>query len=316
MRVRPSVWMLSAALLALGVMLLPSTVSAQTGRVGGVVKDEQGNPIKGATVQAENPSASPSSFSAVTDDKGRFSIIGLKSGTWTFTASAPGFQPQGGQARIQTLGTNPPLTFTLPKGAGGVAGGLAGVNTKELQAELQSAETFMTTGAYDDAIKAYEGILAKAPTLTAINLEIARAQRLKKDYDAAIKTYQTVLEKEPTNEKAQIALGMTYLEKGDLEAADKSLSAAAETSGASREVFYNLAEVKFNKQDADGALKWYTKASEADPTWGKPIFKLGLVALNKADTATAIKWFEKVIEVDPSSPEAGQAKAVLGQLKK
>ena len=57
-----------------------ASAAAQTGRVGGVVKDEAGQPIKGATVTAENPGASPSSFTATTDDKGRFSIIGLKTG--------------------------------------------------------------------------------------------------------------------------------------------------------------------------------------------------------------------------------------------
>src|SRR6185369_16566475 len=61
-------------------------LAAQTGRVGGTVKDEAGQPIKGATITADNPNASPSSFTATTDDKGRFSIIGLKSGQWTFTA--------------------------------------------------------------------------------------------------------------------------------------------------------------------------------------------------------------------------------------
>jgi len=76
---------------ALFVLALAGTAAAQTGRVGGVVKDEAGNPIKGATITAENPSASPSSFTATTDDKGRFSIIGLKSGTWTFSGQAPGY---------------------------------------------------------------------------------------------------------------------------------------------------------------------------------------------------------------------------------
>ena len=69
------------------VALSAATAAAQTGRVGGTVKDEAGNPIKGATVTAENPSASPSSFTAITDDKGRFSIIGMRSGQWTFTAT-------------------------------------------------------------------------------------------------------------------------------------------------------------------------------------------------------------------------------------
>ncbi|MBI2835412.1 MAG: carboxypeptidase regulatory-like domain-containing protein [Acidobacteria bacterium] len=66
---------------------------AQAGRVGGVVKDEADQPIKGATVRAENPAASPSTFTTTTDAKGRFSIIGLKGGEWTFTAEAPGYAP-------------------------------------------------------------------------------------------------------------------------------------------------------------------------------------------------------------------------------
>jgi len=50
------------------------------GRVTGVVKDDHGGPIKGATIIAENPDASPSIFTANADAKGRFAIIGLKSG--------------------------------------------------------------------------------------------------------------------------------------------------------------------------------------------------------------------------------------------
>src|SRR5437763_12135948 len=102
------------------VALWAATAAAQTGRVGGTVKDEAGNAIKGATVTAENPNASPSSFTAVTDDKGRFSIIGMKSGVWTFTATAQGFAPQSGKMPVATIGTpNPPLTFTMKKGGAG-----------------------------------------------------------------------------------------------------------------------------------------------------------------------------------------------------
>src|SRR5262245_36408216 len=102
---------------AIGVVALASAASAQTGRVGGQVKDEAGQPIKGATITAENPNASPSSFTATTDDKGRFSIIGLRTGQWTFTAQAPGFAAESGKMPVQTIGSpNPPLTFTLKKG--------------------------------------------------------------------------------------------------------------------------------------------------------------------------------------------------------
>ena len=98
----------SAAVMALVVSVLPAT--AQTGRIGGTIKDTNGQPLKGATVVAENPAAAPSSFTATTDDKGRYSMIGLKSGTWKITASAPGFAPQAGNVPIKTIGAPmPPL---------------------------------------------------------------------------------------------------------------------------------------------------------------------------------------------------------------
>jgi tetratricopeptide (TPR) repeat protein len=305
--------------IALGAALIVSALpaAAQTGRVGGTIKDDKGQPIKGATVVAENPSSSPSSFTATTDDKGRFSIIGLRSGTWKITASAPGFAPGGGNVPIRTIGApNPPVDITLAPGATGPAGALAGVNTKELQAELAKAEEMMNAKQYDAAIAAYNAILTKTPALTMINLQIGRAHRLKKDYDAALAIYKKVLETEPTNERIKVEVGMTHLEKGDFAAAETTLSEAAQSTSASREVFYSLGEVKFAKGETDEAMKWYQRAIDADASWGKPLFKLGLGYLQKADTKQAIAMMEKVIAVDPNSAEAAQAKGLIEQLKK
>jgi tetratricopeptide (TPR) repeat protein len=308
-------WLTAATFAALLMCALPAL--AQTGRVGGTVKDDKGQPIKGATVVAENPSSSPSSFTATTDDRGRFSIIGLRSGTWKVTASAPNFQASSGNVPIRTIGTpNPPLDFTLAPGAPGGAGALAGVNTKELQAELQKAEDLLGQNQYDAAIAAYNDILTKTPALTMINMQIGRANRLKKDYDAALAAYKKVLEAEPTNERAKIEIGMTNLEKGDLAAAEAALSEAAQGVSASREVFYNLGEVKFAKGETDESAKWYQRAVDVDPNWAKPYFKLGLVKLQKADSPGAIEMMEKVIAVEPNSGEAAQAKQLIEQLKK
>src|SRR5258705_7136799 len=132
---RDSKTLLTAVVLVAAVMLSALPASAQTGRVGGQIKDTQGQPIKGATVTAENPQASPSSFTATTDDKGRYSIIGLKTGTWKITASAPGFKASSGQVPVRSLGAPmPPVDFLLAAGDTGPTGALAGVNTKELQA--------------------------------------------------------------------------------------------------------------------------------------------------------------------------------------
>jgi tetratricopeptide (TPR) repeat protein len=305
----------AALLVAIAMSALPA--AAQTGRIGGTIKDDKGQPIQGATVVAENPQASPPSFTATTDSRGRWSIIGLRSGNWKITASAPNFAPSGGNVNVRTIGApNPPVDITLSPGVPAPTGALAGVNTKELQAELAKAEELLNGQQYDAAIAAYNAILTKTPALTNINLQIGRAYRLKKDYASALATYQKMLTADPNNERAKIEIGMTHLEKGDFAAAETALTEAAQSVSASREVFYNLGEVKFAKGETDEAMKWYQRAVDMDPNWGKPLFKIGLGHLQKGDTKNAIATLEKVISVDPSSQEAGMAKATIEQLKK
>ena len=304
------------AVIAIAIAL-SSDAAAQTGRVGGIVKDDLGQPIKGASITAENPNASPNSFTATTDDKGRFSIIGLRTGEWSFLVQAPGFAPEGTRMRVQSVGMpNPPLEFKLRKNPSAPPSALGAVAAKDLQQELASADQLYNSQQWDHAIASYRAILARAPALSVIDLQIAAAYRNKKEYDNAIAAYNELLTADPSNDKAKIGIGMAYLEKGDIPAAEATLSKAAEGPNPTREVFYNLGEVKFAKGDVDEASKWYSKAAELDPSWGKPLFKLALVQLNKGDKTATLGALQKVIAADPTSPEATQAKTVIDQLKK
>ena len=309
---------------AIVVLCLAVPAAAETGRVGGVVKSTDGKPIKGASVKAENPNASPSEFTATSDDKGRWSMIGLRSGTWKFTAEAPGFMPQSGQASVRTIGApNPPMEFTLAPGATGGGSALS----KEVQAELKAADDLRNAGQFDQAITAYQAIKTKNPSLTMVNMVIGGAYRQKAvketdkaakqaAYDQAIASYQEMLKADPNSERAKMEIGMTYMQAGNLDAAEKSLDPVAQSPSASREVFYNLGEIKFNKGDAPGAEAMYKRAADMDASWQLPKLKLGLIAFSKGDKDTAIKIFEGIIATDPNGAEAAQAKAFLTELKK
>src|SRR5262249_6206972 len=156
---------------------------------------------------------------------------GLRSGQWTFTAQAPGFAPETGRMPVNTIGSpNPPLTFTLKKGGGAApAGALGGIAAKDLQTELAAADTLYNQQKWDEAVAAYRAIMAKAPSLSVINLQIAAAYRNKKDYDAAIAAYNDLLKADPVNDKAIVGIGMTNLEKGDLKAAEDTLTKASQS---------------------------------------------------------------------------------------
>lgn len=309
---------------AIVLLCLAAPAFGQTGRVGGVVKDTDGKPIKGATVKAQNPGASPSEFTATTDDRGRFSMIGLRSGTWKFIAEAPGYLPQEGSTPVRTIGApNPPLEFTLARGA---AAGPAGLS-KEIQSQLAAADQLRDAGNFDAAITAYQDIKAKNPSLSMINMVIAGTYRQKAiketdqtarkaALDQALASYDEMLKLDPSSDRAKIEIGMTHMQGGNLDAAEAALEPLAQSMNATREVFYNLGEIKFNKGDTAGAEAMYTRAADVDPSWQRPKLKLGLIAFSKGDKDGAIKIFEAVVAANPNAPEAAEANAFLKELRK
>ena len=289
--------------------------SAQVGRVSGIVRDDGGQPVKGATVNAENPNIGPTTYTATTDDKGRFTIIGLRAGQWRFVAVAPGHAADATEMPVRFGSPNPAITFTLRKNGPGPSAPLGNVSARDLQAQLAAADALYNGQKWDEAIAAYRAILSRTPMLSVINLQIAAAYRSKKDYDNAIGAYNALLATDPDNERASVGIASVNLERGDAAAAEATLLRAAEGEGAGREVFYQLGEVKLAKDEAAEATAWYEKAAAADRSWGKPRYKLGLIAMKAGNRETATRLMTDVVAVDPLSPEAALAKSALEQLK-
>src|SRR5258708_32133570 len=146
-------------------------------------------------------------------------MLGRKTGQWNFTALARGFAAEMGKLPVATIGApNPPLQFTLKKGGGSAPAGsaLGSMTAKDLQADLAAADLLYNSQKWDESIAAYRAIIAKAPSLSVINLQIEAAYRNKKEYDNAIAAYSDLLKSDPKNDKATVGIGMTNLEQGDL----------------------------------------------------------------------------------------------------
>ena len=300
-----------AALLFLSIA---GSAAAQGSRVVGIVKDETGQPVKGATLSLENPEAIPRNFTATSDERGRFAVLGLKSGEWSIVAQAPGFLAEATRVQVRVATPVAPV-FTLRRAPQPPPSVLGNVGAKDLQTELKNADQQFAAQQWDQAIATYKNILARAPALTVLDLQIAAAYRNKKDYDNAVAVYNDLLRSDPSSDKGRIGLALTYMEKGDLAAAETTLTAAAQTQGATKEVLYNLGEIEAARGKADEATSWYQKASASDPNWGKPLLKLGQAALQRGDRAGAATLMQRVVAVDPASAEAAQAKTVIEQLR-
>ena len=193
------------------VTCLAASAFAQ-GRVRGVVRDDYGNGISGATVTAENLTSTTSRTVTTdeTDDSGRFAFIGLRRGEWLFIIRADGFEPVQGVATVRGGDSVVRVQFTMeddifnPRAP--TTGVLAGLTTRELVESLEEAEELFARGEYDAAIDAYRSILERTPALTTLSLQIGHAFREKQEPDQALAAYRTVLDADPSNVEARAAI--------------------------------------------------------------------------------------------------------------
>ena len=196
---------------------LATPVSAQSARAAGSVRDAEGRAIKGATIRAIHPDM-PRQVVSTSDSKGRWVMLGLRFGTYTFLVDAPGFVPTQDEALVRTT-TGAPLIFVLVREPGPPPGALA----SNIQAQIAAANMLRDQGRIDQAIGVYEQIRAKHATLTSLNLVIAATYRrkaaLESDTSArlaalerAIECYTEMLKTDPDNALATVGLASTRAE--------------------------------------------------------------------------------------------------------
>ena len=207
--------------LVVGVVLavfLSSSAFAQSARATGTVRDTNGRPIKGATVRATNRDARPSQITSTTDDKGRWAMIGLRTGTWTFNVEAPGFVPVEAPAPVR-VATTPPMAFTLARDPGPIPGAL----DKNVIQLVAAANTLRDRCQFEQALSAYQQIRDQNPKLTAVSFVMAGVYRQQAAsatdtaarralLDRAINSYTQLLNDETTGVRAKTELELTRAE--------------------------------------------------------------------------------------------------------
>ena len=300
------------------------------GRLSGIVKTVEGQPIAGATVvlrfleserlmgrgaAAKAKSQESAVFETTTDQKGMWSYAGLATGTWEITASARGHHSASRLCDVRQLERNPKVELRLER----IEGGTEGI-APDL---LEKADELAYRKRYGEAIVLYRQYLEKDPEAVMVMLALADCVMEGGDSEGAIKDFQSVVEKTSTNPadkqinaQAVARIGECYFRRGDHPKAIKHWQQSVEVSPTNEQVAYNLAEVLFAEHRADEAARYYDLAAEISPQWGDPHYKLGLIYLNKQDYPKARECFKKLIEIEPSSPRAKKVKETLKDLDK
>jgi len=306
-------------LLALVVGLSVPQVFAQAmGSVKGVVRDAEGKPIVGVTVEWLGAETGRK-YTLKTNGKGEYFSLGITPGKYKLTVSQDGKQifflngiPVGVDEVVQDVD----LKKEQEKAAQGQ--GMTAEQVKQIQAQqaqaakekdtvkslnekLTAAKTASDAGDFDTAIATLTEANQMDNTRDLIWFRLGDAYRMSalKQTDPAEK--QKRLETSATDYQKAIELrNNSELAKKD---ADNNAKIAA--------YYNNLAEVYSKSNKIDDAVASYGKAAELDPTHASQyMFNTGAVLTNAGKVDAAIVAFDKVIAADPNKAAAYYWKGV------
>ncbi len=317
--------------LLLGLSAAPMWAQ-QTGAVKGTVKDYDGKPLAGATVELVSTDTGKK-YDLKTNSKGEYASLGIVGGTYHFTLLKDGAKTDtvsnvpvipGDDARVIDfdLSKKQPVMSEEQKKQRETAVKQS-EKIKTLNASLAQAKDLEGKGNYDEAITVLQQASQVDPNQDLIWFNLGDAQRGAKKYPDAVESYQKAIAIKPTAGAYHNNLADAYAKSGQTEKAVQEYSAAAAAEPANAAIYYfNEGAVFTNTGKPDEAVAAFDNAIKADPTKAAAYYWKGVNLMAKATTkgdkmvapdGTA-QAFNKYLELDPTGQYADPAKQMLGMI--
>jgi len=315
-------------LIVLGCLLALSAASGQAGRglarVNGTVVDQVGNPVPQAKIELVLIQNEETKRETTTDKKGQWAIMGLGTGIWRVTASAPGYQPASVECNVKQLDRNPVIALTMKRMSAGDRP--SGTDEASL-ALIDLGNQLYNNNKYDEALAVFQELLVKNPTVYQIKLSIGDCYREKGEFDTALAIYTEAADTalidavsgKEVRAKSLARIGECHIKKGDFETAQNYFKQSIEAFPENEVLAYNVGEICFSNQKLDEAINYFTLATQIKPDWSEAYYKLGLAYLNKTEYEKAQQSLNKFLELEPDTERSTSVKSILdyiGKIKK
>ena len=306
------------ALLATLVVLATLPAAAQDwvgkGRLEGIVRDQDGKPIQGATVKLRLPDRPNEGPDLKSDAKGRWSKFGLRGGEWKVTIEAPGFQPGDIVITVSEVQRSNPIDYKMapvPKASEAPSG-----LPPEVLEAVKAGNEALEQQRWADARSAFERVLPTAPDNVGLLVALARSYSGEGNTEKAVEMLKKVTEKDASNWGAWMLMANMLLEKGKLEEGRAALEKVPQAAVTDPNIFINVGILFMNQKKNDEAEEYFSKAVDVAPAQFDGYYYRGLarIGLNKYDGAQAD--LTRVVELAPAeSSNAKEAKQLLEELR-
>jgi len=299
---------LFSAILCLFSLSALSQDYAGKARTGGIVTDQDGNPIEGVKVKLISLKTN-SGLEKFTDKKGEWKASWIKGGTWHIDFEKVGYKPKNISTELSELLKNPQIPTVLEKSE-------EVLMTKSVKEDFDKGYLLYEEGNYNEAIEVFNKVLEDYPDAYIVNMSIGDCSFQMEDYVKAEESYLKVLEKEPENHDVKIAIGNCYGNRGDNDKALEWYKKIEIDNIKDPVVLYNIGTYFYNGSQVEDAVVYYEKALELKEDFLDVIYQYGLAQLALGKNDLALNEFEKYLKYDPDSERADQVKGFIEYLKK
>jgi tetratricopeptide (TPR) repeat protein len=304
---------LAAAGLLLGLAIVARPAQAQTGTLRGIVVDQENKGIADVKVIIDFTGGLSRKFETKSNARGEFLQVGIPSGNYNLKFSKDGFRDFVLPWRISIGVTELPQPVVMEKGASSQQAEAI----KKLQVAFKEAVDLTNAGKYDEALAAYQAILAQNPQIAAVHKNIGFVYGQKKDYPAAEAAYLKVLDLEPDDPDALLALATVYGATGQKDKAKAMLDKATAANPGDPKAQFRMGVYLRNANDNEGAIKAFQAVVETDPTNADAFLNLGQLMVGAGRFPEAIQFLEKYLSLKPTNAnDIATAKGLIQALKK
>lgn len=278
------------------------------GRTGGIVKDEEGNPIEGVKVKLYCVKTE-SGFEKFTDENGVWKGSWIKGGTWFIDFEKVGYLPKNISTEISELRSNPVIPTVMVKSE-------EVLMTKSVKERFDKAYVLYEDGNYIEAVELFKQVVVDYPDAYIVNMSIGDSYFKMEEYSKAEEYYLIVLENDPENGDAIMAIGNCYGNQGDNEKALEWYKKIEIDNIKDLVVLYNIGIYFQNNAQVEESMVYYRKALELQEDFLDAIYQLGLAQLAMGNNPGALAEFENYLKFDSESERADQVKGFIEYLKK
>jgi tetratricopeptide (TPR) repeat protein len=302
------------------VLTLPAAAAAQEwvgrGRVQGVVKNEAGEPIAGATVTLRLAENGPEPLT--TNAKGRWTRLGLAHGDWSVIVDAEGYIGAQGAIKVYESGPGQSLDITLRRPTKEELAQAAANEQSAAIERLTQGNALIEAQQYAAARAEYEQALADLPVENhpPVLRAIANSFYAEGDVEQALATFERALALVPDDSELLQAVVNVLAAEGREEEAQVYFARLPADAELTPTTLLNFGIEAYNNGEMEKAFGHFDRLVAQNPELPDGYYYRGLVHLNNQNNAAAAADFNRLLELAPDHPKAAEARDFLAYLEK